>query len=135
LVKGADTMANHTRKKKNLLIFLLFLFIGIVIQVLLLQLLNWYRYSETVYILNPYADTIFAPTFNEKSFSEITSGMTKSDVETILGKPLYFDENSNCDVYSTDGKLWPHADFAFFSYKVCYQSNRVMYKTTHLFGN
>jgi len=97
-----------------------------------------YTQSELRFIFYPEIDTIFAPGFSQQKFSQIEAGMTKQEILDILGEPLnIMGEHPAlvCWQYSTDGKLWPYADFSYFLYQVCFQNNLVASTPVYEFSN
>ena len=48
---------------------------------------------------NPAIDTTFAPNYTEVAFKEVRRGMSRADVERLLGKPL--------QVFEVTGSLYP----------------------------
>ncbi len=109
------------RMPKNLLLYFI-LFIG----------LTFYFFfpREQYFIFNPRIDTKFAPTFNENKFQLIDRGMSRFEVEKLLGPPLtidtlkYFYPNQSVYAlnYSQDGACsW--GDFAWLDVFVLFDKD------------
>ncbi len=115
----------------TLVLVLLFLILG----------LKLYSSSEMHFPFNPYIDTIFAKNFSWDKFNKVEIGMTQEQVRTILGEPLdktNHDRNNpsyNCWKYSTDGKLWPYADFSYYLTQICFKEGIVESKPVTEFNN
>ncbi len=116
--------------------------VKIVLAILVLLLgLKLYSSLEMHFPFNPYVDTIFAKDFAWEKFNRVELGMTQEQVEAILGKPLdkhnYGSNNPNyiCWRYSTDGKLWPYADFSYYLVQTCFKNGVVESKPVTEFNN
>lgn len=99
-----------------------------------------YSRSEQTFILNPYIDTVFAKDFTWEKFENVKTGMTKEEVINVIGQPLtkrvmdYPDPNE-CWQYSSDSKLYPIADFSWFSVQVCYTNEKLSSKPVTEFND
>jgi len=84
---------------------------------LLLIITQWndhyrgYRLSDWLAWLdsgNDHAETRFAPGFSEKLFRKVKTGMTRNEVEHIIGKPLDRQPDRLCD-WSRPGEYWDYS--------------------------
>lgn len=116
--------------------------VKIILAILVLLLgLKLYSSLEMHFPFDPYIDTIFANDFSWKKFDKIEVGMTQKEVRDILGEPLNKynygsnDPNYICWRYSTDGKLWPYADFSYYLVQTCFKNGIVESKSINEFYN
>lgn len=68
----------------------------------------WLFGGEQYYRFDPYIDTQMADDYTPELFDDITVGMTKQEVENIIGLPLFIDStaiNEQIFRYTNDGKL------------------------------
>lgn len=98
-------------------------------------LVQAFLFPETYFIPYPSIDTRYADGYRHRAFSSIDVGMSKAQVISILGAPLFefiehAEEGQNCTedqvryVYSTDGKCtW--ADFAWLQRNVVFTNGIV----------
>lgn len=97
--------------------------------VLLLLVTLWvYGHLEAYCYFYPSIDTKFAPGFSEKAFSQIAQGMTVTDVQNRLGKPLLIFTNSaglEEWLFTDDGKCW-WGDFAWLRRSVVVSNETVV---------
>jgi|SRR3990167_10052880 len=105
-----------------------------LISILFILLTIAYTRSELRFIFFPEIDTTYATEFTHEKFESIKQDMDKDEVLDILGQPLYKSNNS-CWHYSTDGKLWPYADFSYFDYVICFKDENVIIATVNEFNN
>ncbi len=114
------------------------IFISIAV-ILIVIIVRIYFSSELHFPFNPYIDTIFTKNFTIEKFDKITPKMSQDDVKNILGEPLHRDSNedskTDCWQYSTDGKLYPYADFSYYLFQVCFNKNKVESKNVNEFLN
>jgi hypothetical protein len=90
---------------------------------------------QSRYLPQQYVDTCFAPGFDRERFSEVQTGMSRADVEAILGRPKYLRDPSwgyridgSPDLiwaYSTD-HCSPSGDYAWRSYEVGFRNGAVV---------
>lgn len=109
--------------KENYLIYIKY--IGLII--LWLIAIYSYLYSSSHFALDPYIDTLFAPNFSIEKFNQVQKTDTQERVIQLLGEPL--DTVGNCWLYSDDGKVYPYADFSFYSFRVCFDQNNLVEQT------
>lgn len=112
----------------------------IALFVLFVIFLIWlYFNASNHFIFDPYIDTIFSEGFSEEKFHQVNSGMSKDEVLALLGEPLsrdYWGNNPKCWQYSTDGKVWPYADFSYYLFQICFNDRGLVeYKTAFEFFN
>ena len=91
-------------------------------------------FVESYYPFYPHIDTKFAKGFSIENFEKVTVWITKIEVESILGKPLYFSQkrisslqpkNAYISVYASDGKSnW--SDNAWESFDVYFDSRSIV---------
>lgn len=91
-------------------------------------------FAESYFPLYPHIDTRFANGFEIENFEKINIGMSKTEVENLIGKPLLFSqkmtsslqpENSCISVYTSDGKSnW--SDFAWESFDIYFDNKNVV---------
>ena len=95
----------------------------------------FYSRLEMPFPLYTYIDTIFADEFSWDKFRKVNAGMSKDEVKAVLGKPLREATYSpyECWDYSTDGKVYPYADFSWYSVKVCFDDEFVESKFVNEF--
>jgi outer membrane protein assembly factor BamE (lipoprotein component of BamABCDE complex) len=108
-------------KKRKAFLLVLGLFVALVG--------GWlYCHMETYCFFYPSIDTTFADTFSEIAFCEIHPGMTKDDVQKLLGKPLSIVGNPDGTEtwwYSRDGRCW-FGDFAWLGRSVLFTNSDVV---------
>ncbi len=116
--------------------------VKVVLVVLVLLLgLKLYFSLEMHFPFYPYIDIIFTKDFSWEKFNKVEIGMPKEQVKNILGEPLdehnygSNDPNYICGRYSTDGKLWPYADFSYYLVQTCFKDGVVESKTVTEFNN
>ena len=92
---------------------------------------------ENYNYIYPHIDTEFTTDFKKESFDKIEVGMTRSEVEMLLGKSFGFDslngytdniikkEYKYLDYYSHDGKF-EFADFAWEFYGIYYDRDTLV---------
>jgi hypothetical protein len=109
----------------------------LVIFLIIAAALRLYSTSEMHFPLNPYIDTIFTKDFTIEKFNTVNKGMSKEEVQKLLGEPLYSNNSREmtCNFYSTDGKVEPFADFSFYSFVVCFKGDKVDSKNVNEFFN
>lgn len=109
---------------------------------------------EGHYAKDPYIDTIFADDFSPEKFEQVKVGMSKTQVEELLGEPFTKDsfgirnpENANeiimpndpraedCWRYSSDGKLGKEGDTSWYSFLVCFKKDIVLDKQANEFND
>lgn len=91
-------------------------------------------YMESYFPFYPHIHTRFSDGFRIENFEKINVRMSKTEVENLVGKPLYFDKkivatyqpkNSHISVYASDGKSnW--GDFAWESFDVYFDTKNVV---------
>lgn len=91
-------------------------------------------FIESYYPFYPHIDTQFAKGFTIDCFEKVNNGMSKTEVENLLGQPLNFSQktisslqpkNSYISVYAFDGKSnW--SDNAWESFDIYFNSNNVV---------
>jgi len=103
----------------------------------LLICLKIYLYSEMHFLFYPYIDTKFSKGFLWENFNKIAPGAEKEKVLSLLNEPLEkFKANEfECWFYSTDGKLWPYADFSYYRVEVCFRGDKVEFTQINEFNN
>ncbi len=113
------------------------IFAAVITIILLVLCLSFYKSSESPFPLYPFIDTIFAKDFSWEGYNAIKTGINKSDVKSLLGEPVgkftpwTMEPHKTCWMYSTDGKLWPYADFSWFQVLVCFNNEKVESKVVH----
>ena len=120
----------------------------IIIPMLLLIVLVFYfilpiLFIESYYPFYPHINTQFAKEFKIENFEKVNIGMSKTEVENLLGQPLFFSQktisslqpdNSYISVYSSDGKSnW--SDNAWESFDIYFDSNYVVIGKTRKWWN
>lgn len=119
---------NFLIRKKKFWIIIVFLFLALVI-------LNIYRYSELTFFPYPEIDTVFTKKFSWNKFNKVKVGMSKYEVRNILGEPYeIFNFGYECWRYSQDGRVYPYADFSWFSVSICFEGDLVNSKPVNEFG-
>jgi hypothetical protein len=105
-------------------------FLYIIILLVLLTFAFFVVFLGTEFYFYPYPeiDTFFSSGFSKDNFVKFNKGMYKNKVISLLGEPLSrFSTGYECWNYSGDGKAAP-LDFAWISYRVCFDHNRVVSK-------
>lgn len=106
-----------------------------------LTLLRLYSISSLNFPFYPYIDTIYSKDFSWDKFRKISNGMSESEVVSIIGEPLSktiqdnMNANDTCWQYTTDGKLWPYADFSYYQAQTCLSNGIVTNSTVYEFAN
>ena len=89
----------------------------------------FYIVTENYFPLYPHIDTYFAEGYTDEAFAQVEIGMTKAEVEALLGVPLHmhsYDYGPEYDIdmtwaYTQDGAA-PIGDFAW-DYRVIFFNN------------
>ncbi len=94
---------------------------------------------EGRHIIKPYIDTRFSENYSPEKFEEIETGMTKNQVEYLIGRPLrigkgYDDSLVTNYHYTGDGKLLNlrkpveqhYDDFAWYRSTVGFDTNNIV---------
>jgi hypothetical protein len=101
--------------------------IGAICLVLMFSL--WvYGHLEAYCHFYPAIDTRFAAGFSEKAFSQISTGMSVSDVQSRVGKPLLtFINGDGLEewLFTDDGKCW-WGDFAWLRRSLAISNSTVV---------
>lgn len=89
--------------------------------------------AEKKFVYFPLADTVHSKGFTLERFESIKPGMTRQQVEDLIGKPHssadgYFDGEPGCESQTGDGAAW-FSDFSWFDSAVCYDKNDRVVKT------
>ncbi len=110
-------IVNFFLEKKFTQAFLIMILIPIVV------LMN----AEKKFVYFPLADTVHSKRFTVERFESIKPGMTKEQVEALIGIPPakvgeYFVDETGCIAQTTDGAAILF-DFAWFDTDVCYDEH------------
>ena len=97
--------------------------------VITLAAILWvYGRLEAYCYLYPSIDTKFAVGYTERAFNGVSLGMSSTQVETSLSRPLFMTTNINGTVewdYSCDGKCW-WGDFAWLGRVIVFSNATVI---------
>jgi Small protein A (tmRNA-binding) len=99
----------------------------IIMPIIFIIALFMFARSETYFYPYPDIDTIYTEAFSYEKFAQVRAGMTKEQVQNLLGSPISsFNTIYECWSYSKDGKLAPIADFAWIDVGVCFENDKVI---------
>jgi hypothetical protein len=87
----------------------------------------WYLHSESYCFFWPSIDTTYSEGYSDEKFGKIQIGMTMSDVNKIMGKPLDADDVEYS--YTSDGGCryngYKFCDCAWLSRTIIFKENKV----------
>lgn len=111
---------------KKVLIFLIALYI-------FLRINNFFFPLEKHSQLWPYMNTVFSENFSWHNFSNLKIGMSKNEVNHLIGKPIDIFNlkgygGSECWMYSHDGTILELiiADISWYRPQVCFKNSKVI---------
>ncbi|MBP5993715.1 MAG: hypothetical protein KA731_02285 [Candidatus Moranbacteria bacterium] len=102
-----------------------------IVGILLLLPVLWLSSMESKFLFYPLIDTAHSEKFTLKKFKSINPGMTRSEVEYLIGKPHpnaggYFAGMNGCESQTGDNGSLAQSfglDFAWLDSAVCYDEN------------
>ncbi len=83
-----------------------------------------FRGTEYLCFWNPLIDTCHSSTFNINNVPKIKEGMTRAEVDALIGEPI--EQNGNYNRYTHDGACLPWGDFAWFKFGILFEDDIVI---------